>query len=157
MNKKIKVLTVIGTRPEIIRLACVFKVLNENTNHILVNTNQNFTYELNKIFFNDLELKMPKYEIKGKKNSVIKNIQNQTVWRVTAYDVEMLLLAQQMGSKIKEVKFAKINIDDNRELTDKYNVASIPCLVIFKNGKEVKRSLGAMSLVSLKNTYEQYL
>ena len=45
-----------------------FKVLNENTNHILVNTNQNFTYELNKIFFNDLELKMPKYKIKGKKN-----------------------------------------------------------------------------------------
>jgi UDP-N-acetylglucosamine 2-epimerase len=79
MNKKIKVLTVIGTRPEIIRLACVFKVLNENTNHILVNTNQNFTYELNKIFFNDLELKMPKYEIKGKKNSVIKNIANYLI------------------------------------------------------------------------------
>ena len=79
MNK-IKVLTVVGTRPEIIRLSCVLKILNENTNHILVNTNQNYDYELNKIFFSDLGLKMPKYKIKEKKNSVIQNISNYLVF-----------------------------------------------------------------------------
>src|SRR5690606_38015274 len=56
---KIKVLTVVGTRPEIIRLAPTLKRLDELTNHVLVHTGQNYDYELNEIFFEDLGLRKP--------------------------------------------------------------------------------------------------
>jgi len=59
--KKIKVITVVGTRPEIIRLSRVMACLDENVNHILVHTGQNYDYELNEIFFNDLKLRKPDY------------------------------------------------------------------------------------------------
>ena len=59
--KKIKVLSIVGTRPELIRLSRVFATLDENLNHVLVHTGQNYDYELNKIFFDELELKKPKY------------------------------------------------------------------------------------------------
>jgi UDP-N-acetyl-L-fucosamine synthase len=58
MNK-IKVLTVVGTRPEIIRLARVIVCLDEHTHHILVHTGQNYDYELNEIFFSDLDIRKP--------------------------------------------------------------------------------------------------
>ncbi|GAB1467461.1 type 8 capsular polysaccharide synthesis protein Cap8G [Candidatus Cloacimonadota bacterium] len=57
----LKVITVVGTRPEIIRLACVIPLLDKYTNHILVHTGQNYDYELNEIFFEDLELRKPDY------------------------------------------------------------------------------------------------
>jgi len=59
--KKKKVITVVGTRPEIIRLSRVMACLDENVNHILVHTGQNYDYELNEIFFNDLKLRKPDY------------------------------------------------------------------------------------------------
>jgi len=57
--KKLKVCTVVGTRPEIIRLSRVMAVLDEYCDHIIVHTGQNYDYELNQIFFDDLELRMP--------------------------------------------------------------------------------------------------
>lgn len=57
----LKVITVVGTRPEIIRLACVIPLLDKYTKHILVHTGQNYDYELNQIFFEDLELRKPDY------------------------------------------------------------------------------------------------
>ena len=59
--KKIKVLTVVGTRPEIIRLSRVLLILDstETVEHILVHTGQNYDYELNEIFFNDLGIRKP--------------------------------------------------------------------------------------------------
>lgn len=56
-------MTVVGTRPEIIRLACVLKKLDESEaiEHILVHTGQNYDYELNEVFFEDLELRKPDY------------------------------------------------------------------------------------------------
>lgn len=59
--KKLKVLTVVGTRPEIIRLACVLQKLDksEAVEHILVHTGQNYDYELNEVFFEDLGLRKP--------------------------------------------------------------------------------------------------
>ncbi len=57
--KRLKVVTIVGTRPEIIRLSRVISALDEYTNHILVHTGQNYDYELNKIFFDDLELRSP--------------------------------------------------------------------------------------------------
>ncbi|MDL5514493.1 UDP-N-acetylglucosamine 2-epimerase (non-hydrolyzing) [Arenibacter sp. M-2] len=59
--KKLKVLTVVGTRPEIIRLACVLNALDANKaiDHTLVHTGQNYDYELNEIFFEDLGIRKP--------------------------------------------------------------------------------------------------
>ena len=51
--KKLKVMSVVGTRPEIIRLARVMVKLDEYCEHVLVHTGQNYDYELNEIFFND--------------------------------------------------------------------------------------------------------
>lgn len=58
MNK-IKVLTVLGTRPEIIRLSRVIPILDEHCDHTLVHTGQNYDYELNEIFFDDLGIRRP--------------------------------------------------------------------------------------------------
>jgi UDP-N-acetylglucosamine 2-epimerase (non-hydrolysing) len=61
--KKLKVLTVVGTRPEIIRLSCVLQKLDatEAIEHILVHTGQNYDYELNEVFFEDLCLRKPDF------------------------------------------------------------------------------------------------
>jgi len=59
--KKLKIATVVGTRPEIIRLACVIKKLDTHCEHILIHTGQNYDCELNEIFFNDLGIRKPDY------------------------------------------------------------------------------------------------
>jgi len=59
--KKLKVLTVVGTRPEIIRLSRVIPALDRSCEHIIVHTGQNYDYELNQIFFDDLEIREPNY------------------------------------------------------------------------------------------------
>lgn len=58
-GRKLKVVTVVGTRPEIIRLAATIRLLDKYTDHILVHTGQNYDYELNEIFFEDLGLRRP--------------------------------------------------------------------------------------------------
>jgi len=57
--KKLKVVTVVGTRPEIIRLSRVLAKLDQHCEHVLVHTGQNYDYELNEIFFRDLQLRKP--------------------------------------------------------------------------------------------------
>ncbi|MBB6404756.1 non-hydrolyzing UDP-N-acetylglucosamine 2-epimerase [Arthrobacter sp. AZCC_0090] len=59
MSFKLKVATVVGTRPEIIRLAATIKRLEKYTDHVLIHTGQNYDYELNEIFFEDLGLRKP--------------------------------------------------------------------------------------------------
>ena len=59
--KKMKVMTVVGTRPEIIRLSRIISKLDDYCDHILVHTGQNCDYELNEIFFDDLEIRKPDY------------------------------------------------------------------------------------------------
>lgn len=61
--KKLKVMTVVGTRPEIIRLSCVLQKLDQSEaiEHTLVHTGQNYDYELNEVFFEDLGLRKPDY------------------------------------------------------------------------------------------------
>ena len=54
-----KVMTIVGTRPEIIRLSRVMAVLDACVEHVLVHTGQNYDYELNEIFFDDLEIRKP--------------------------------------------------------------------------------------------------
>jgi len=57
--KKLKVMTILGTRPEIIRLARVMARFDEHTDHVIVHTGQNYDYELNEIFFEDLGVRKP--------------------------------------------------------------------------------------------------
>lgn len=57
--KKLKIATVVGTRPEIIRLARVMAKLDEHCDHVLIHTGQNYDYELNEIFFDDLDIRRP--------------------------------------------------------------------------------------------------
>ncbi|HHT9112436.1 MAG TPA: non-hydrolyzing UDP-N-acetylglucosamine 2-epimerase [Candidatus Wunengus sp. YC65] len=62
---KIKVMTIVGTRPEIIRLSRVSACLDKYTDHILVHTGQNYDYELNEIFFKEMEVRKPDYFIEA--------------------------------------------------------------------------------------------
>lgn len=74
--KKLKVVTVVGTRPETIRLSRVINTLNTHPaiNHILVHTGQNYDYELNEIFFEELEIEKPQYVLESKSDSEIGTI-----------------------------------------------------------------------------------
>jgi len=58
---KLKVMTILGTRPEIIRLSACIKACDKYFNHVLVHTGQNWDYTLNQVFFDDLELRAPDY------------------------------------------------------------------------------------------------
>lgn len=60
-KNKLKVLTVVGTRPEIIRLSRIMSLLDEHVNHIIAHTGQNYDYELNEIFYRDLDLRKPDF------------------------------------------------------------------------------------------------
>ena len=60
-KSKLKVLTVVGTRPEIIRLSRVMALLDEHVDHIIAHTGQNYDYELNEIFYKDLDLRKPDF------------------------------------------------------------------------------------------------
>ncbi len=72
--KKLKVMTVVGTRPEIIRLSRVLALLDRHTDHRLVHTGQNYDYELNEIFFKELELRKPDYVLDAAGQSVAETI-----------------------------------------------------------------------------------
>jgi len=69
-DHRLKVLTVVGTRPEIIRLAATIKRLDEYTDHVLVHTGQNYDYELNEVFFEDLGLRRPDHFLEADTSSL---------------------------------------------------------------------------------------
>lgn len=71
-----KVMTIIGTRPEIIKLAQTLKELDKYCDHIIVHTGQNFDYELNEVFFNDLELRKPDYFLNAVGDTLAQTIGN---------------------------------------------------------------------------------
>jgi len=77
MNK-LKVMTVVGTRPEIIRLSAVIKKLegSEAIEHILVHTGQNYDYELNEVFFHDFKLNKPDYFLQAAMGTAVETIGN---------------------------------------------------------------------------------
>jgi UDP-N-acetyl-L-fucosamine synthase len=76
--KKLKVMTVVGTRPEIIRLSAVINKLEASTaiENILVHTGQNYDYELNEVFFNDFNLKKPDYFLNAATGTAVETIGN---------------------------------------------------------------------------------
>lgn len=87
MIKRIKIVTIIGTRPEIIRLSEVIKALDKDAafEHILVHTGQNYDYELNQIFFDELGLRAPDYYL----NCVGKNL-GETIGNAIAKSYDLL-------------------------------------------------------------------
>ena len=82
---KLKLVTVLGTRPEIIRLAEIIKLADQNYSHILVHTGQNYDYTLNEIFFEDLGLRKPDYFL-----GVAGNHLGETIGNVIAKSYEVL-------------------------------------------------------------------
>ena len=74
--KKLKVVTVVGTRPEIIRLSRVIARLDEHCEHLLVHTGQNYDYELNQIFFDDLGIRKPDHFLNAAGQSGAETIGN---------------------------------------------------------------------------------
>ena len=76
--KKLKVMTVVGTRPEIIRLSTVINKLEESEaiEHVLVHTGQNYDYELNEVFFKDFNLKKPDYFLNAARGTAVETIGN---------------------------------------------------------------------------------
>jgi UDP-N-acetylglucosamine 2-epimerase (non-hydrolysing) len=74
--KKLKVLTVVGTRPEIIRLSRVLVRLDQHCDHVLVHTGQNYDYELNQIFFDDLGIRKPDHFLSAAGSSSAETIGN---------------------------------------------------------------------------------
>ncbi|RGJ28021.1 non-hydrolyzing UDP-N-acetylglucosamine 2-epimerase [Fusobacterium varium] len=83
--KKIKVMTIVGTRPEIIRLSEVIKKCDKYFEHILVHTGQNWDYTLNQVFFEELSLREPDYYL----NSVGKHL-GETIGNIIAKSYEVL-------------------------------------------------------------------
>ena len=74
--KQLKIMTVVGTRPEIIRLSRVIAALDQHCNHVLVHTGQNYDYELNEIFFQDLEIRKPDYFLSAAGDTAAETIGN---------------------------------------------------------------------------------
>lgn len=83
MNK-LRVMTIVGTRPEIIRLSRVISVLDDHCDHVLVHTGQNYDYELNQIFFDDLEIRKPDHFLNSAESS--KSAANTIGNLITAVD-----------------------------------------------------------------------
>ncbi|WP_270427357.1 non-hydrolyzing UDP-N-acetylglucosamine 2-epimerase [Fusobacterium mortiferum] len=84
--EKLKLMTILGTRPEIIRLSEIIKKADKYFDHILVHTGQNWDYTLNKVFFDDLELREPDYYL----DSVGNNL-GETIGNIIAKSYEVLL------------------------------------------------------------------
>lgn len=84
--EKLKVMTIIGTRPEIIRLSAVIKCADKYFNHILVHTGQNWDYTLNQVFFEDLGLRAPDYYL----DSVGKDL-GETMGNIIAKSYDVML------------------------------------------------------------------
>ena len=79
MNYKRKIITLVATRPDIIKLSIIIKETKKFFDNIIVNTNQNFNYELNEIFFKELNIEKPKYSFKSKNKSPIQNISEMLI------------------------------------------------------------------------------
>lgn len=83
---KIKLMTIVGTRPEIIKMSCIIKKCDRYFNHILVHTGQNYDYSLNEVFFSDLGLRKPDYYL-----GVVGENLGQTMGNVIAKSYELML------------------------------------------------------------------
>jgi thioredoxin 1 len=93
-------------------------------------------------------------------NSVINNSHKLVVVDFYAeWCMPCLMMApviEELAEKMKDVKFVKINTEDNSQLSAKYNISSIPCLIVFKNGEEVDRIIGAQDADSIEERLNEH-
>jgi len=111
MNK-MKVMTVLGTRPEIIRLSAVIKMCDKCFNYILVHTGQNWDYTLNEIFFKELEIKKPDYYLDAVGENLgetIGNVISKSYNLFKEINPEALLILGDTGQKWKTIYKNKVN------------------------------------------------
>lgn len=66
-------------------------------------------------------------------------------------------IIEELAEEMKNVKFVKINSDDNQDLLRKYNISTIPCLVVFKDGKEIGRIIGAQPKENIEEKINNWL
>lgn len=106
---------------------------------------------------NDSEMEITNQEF----NKIISNGHKLVVVDFFAeWCMPCLMLApiiDELADKIKEVKFVKINVDDNQEISSKYKISSIPCLIIFKEGEEAERIIGAQDGETIEGKIREYL
>jgi thioredoxin 1 len=69
----------------------------------------------------------------------------------------MAPIIDELAEKLKEVKFVKIDVDDNQEIAGKYEVRSIPTMIFFKEGKEVDKTVGGMDQEALEEKIQNLL
>ncbi|MEG0075291.1 MAG: UDP-N-acetylglucosamine 2-epimerase (non-hydrolyzing) [Eubacterium sp.] len=111
--KKLKLMTIIGTRPEIIRLSATIKKCDQYFNHILVHTGQNWDYTLNQIFFEDLGLRAPDYYLDSVGNDLGETLGNIIT---KSYDVLMdelpdaLLILGDTNSSISAIAAKRLKV-----------------------------------------------
>ena len=110
---KIKLMTIVGTRPEIIRLAAVIKKCDRYFDQILVHTGQNYDYELNQVFFEDLGLRAPDYyldAVGGNLGETIGNIIAKSYTLMTEVKPDALLILGDTNSCLSAISAKRLHI-----------------------------------------------
>ena len=97
---KLKVITVVGTRPELIRLSRIIPRLDKYCDHVLVHTGQNYDYELNEIFFDDLGIRKPNFFLNAAGKSP-----SETIGKVIS-EMDKLLSAQRPQEKVMRTEMS---------------------------------------------------
>ena len=108
-----KVMTIVGTRPEIIRLAATLKRLDATVDHVLVHTGQNYDYELNEIFFEELGLRAPDHFLgvdTGSLGSVLGGVLEKTEKILDEVKPDALLVLGDTNSCISALMAARKGI-----------------------------------------------
>lgn len=96
MTNQLKIATIVGTRPEVIRLSRVISALRRHSNHTLIHTGQNFDYELNQLFFEDLDIAPPEIQLHTARPTAIQTIssvltETETCLRTLCPDAVLVL------------------------------------------------------------------
>jgi UDP-N-acetylglucosamine 2-epimerase (non-hydrolysing) len=110
---KMKIITVVGTRPEIIRLSAVIKACDKYFKHILVHTGQNWDYALNEIFFKELELRKPDYYLEAvgeNLGATIGNIISKSYNLFKEVNPEALLILGDTNSSLSAISAKRLKI-----------------------------------------------
>jgi len=108
-----KVMSIFGTRPEIIRLSRIFPLLDKHFKHVMVNTNQNYTKELNSNFFSELELRIPDYNLKistGKFGTEIAEIISKSEKIILKEKPDLILILGDTNSGLSAIPASHHNI-----------------------------------------------
>ena len=108
--------------------------------------------------------------VRGKVNNGVEEITEQDFQDIVSEPIALvdffaewcipcLMMApviEELADKIKGVKFAKVNVDENSGLANRFKVMSIPTLIIFKGGKEVERIIGSQTAESIEEKLKKY-